>query len=930
MNVLLNNFNGGEFSPLLFGRTDIAKYKSGCGVMENFIPRVFGGAHSRPGMVFHGKAKSQATNDQTRLIEFEFSETTRMILELGNFYVRFWKDSDPVMHSGDAPVWALTVGWVTATNYVVGNVRAHNGIKYTCTDNHTSDAATEPGVGVDWETKWTAGASFDYQRGDFVLRSGLLFYCILTHIALSATEPQAGGSWQMYWVRQDIYERPTPFSTAQLFDVQYEPLNDWVYLTHPEVYPQKLTRQADNLWTIAPVDYTYPPLGDENVTDTTLAVSNISGTGRTLTASAAVFQAGHVGSHWGLAHRRSSSSIELPLRRTGANFTGSWNANTHDYTVGQEVHWKGAYYTCSTAHTSASTTEPGVGATWATVWTVIAGPFEYTSATLRMVGEWDAFSYENWSGSLFIERSADDGTTWETIRSFSGDNDRNVNPTGQQDTEALFRLRFIDTVIDDTTTPDGRAVLEAVDSKVAGMVRITAVNSPTEAICDVVISPALTDATVYWREGSWSDYRGYPRTVSFFEQRIIYGGSASYPRRVWFSTIGDVDNFRWGTKDDNAFNYLLSGKSNAVQWMAAPTGTSSGIAIGTLGDELMMQAASAQETLTPTSPSVSKQSSRGSAYLPAISADDVILFVQADRRTVREFVFDFSKGGFVSQPMTLLAEHVTKSGIVQMAFQQKPDAIIWCVTTDGRLIAMTYERQQEVVAWHRHPTDGFVESVAVISGIPPGADEVWLSVRRTVDGAPVRYLERFDPEHWNKVEEENKPYFICSDSAKAQDFGEDVTIVDGLDHLEGREVVVLVDGAVHPNRTVTDGQIELQTAGQIVVVGLPFVALIQPNEIELDLPDGSSFSRKRRANRVALQFWKSLGCEVRQNALQWERLEFRDTEMPMDDSPPVFTGQKEIHVEGSHQTNMQIQIRQSQPLPLNLLAVCVKMDFYGD
>lgn len=924
--ALLNNFNGGEFSPLLKGRTDIAKYRSGCEVMENFIPRVFGGAHSRPGLVYHGPAKSQAVDDKTRIIEFEFSETTRLIIELGNLYARFWQNGELVMHSGDAPVWALTSPWLDATNYVTGNVRANGGVIYTATDNHTSDSTTEPGVGADWALHWTAGASYDYQRGDYVLRSGLLFYCIATHIALSATEPQAGASWATYWIRQDIYERPSPFTTAQLFDIQYNQLNDWIYLTHPDVTPQKLSRLADNEWTLLPVDYTYPPLGDENVTPTTIGISATTGTGQTLTASGDVFQAGHVGAHFSIAHRRETAFIELALRRTGVNFLGSWNSNSYAYTTGQEVHWKGSYYACSAGHTSAATTEPGIGATWATVWTVIAGPFEYTSGTLRMVGEWDMFTYENWSGTLILERSADDGVTWETIRSFSGDNDRNVQPTGTQDTEALFRLRFIDTIIKDTTTPDGRAVIEAVDSKVAGLVKITAVSSPTVATCDVVISPALTDATTYWREGAWSDYRGYPRAVSFHEQRVVYGGSTSYPRRVWFSTIGDVDNFRFGILDDNAFAYLLSGKSNVIQWLASIQG----LAVGTLGDELVIQAASAQDTLTPTTPNAPKQSSRGSAFLPAIQADDVILFVQSDRRTVREFVYDFSKGGFVSQPMTLLSEHVTQGGIVQMAFQQKPDAIVWYVTGDGQIVGMTYERTQDVVAWHRHPTDGFVESVAVISGIPPGADEVWLMVRRTVNGAPVRYLERFDPEHWNKVVEENKPYFICSDCAKAQDMGAVVSTVDGLDHLEGREVVVLVDGAVHPNRTVSGGEIELQTAGQIVVVGLPFYPVLQPNEFEMDMGDGSSFGRKRRLNRLVFQMWKSLGCQVRQNGLDWETIEFRDTSMPMDESPPVFTGQKEVYVEGAHETNMRLQIRQNQPLPLNILALCGSLDVHGD
>ena len=863
----LNNFNGGEFSPLLKGRFDLAKHRSGCVLMENFIPRVFGGAHSRPGMIYRGGAKSNTEANKTRLVEFEFSETTRLVLEFGNLYVRFWKDGEQVMHNGTAPTWALTSAWATSTVYVVGNVRAHNGVIYTCIDGHTSGASTEPGVGASWETKWTAGATYSYQRGDFVKRSGLLFYCITTHISLSATEPQAGGSWATYWVRQDIYERPSPFTTAQLFEFQYNQLNDWTYFVHPSVHPYKLVRLADDEWTFEPVDWTYPPFGDENVTTATLAVSATTGAGVTLTASADTFDALHVGAFFALSHRRENANINHNLDLTDS-----------------------------------------------------------TSATLRMTGDWQLFTYENWSGKLHLDRSLDNGTTWETIRTFEGKNDRNISTNGNVATEALFRLRYdSDGSMPSGVTADGRAVFEAVDSKITGYVKITAVTNATTATGDVVVSPASTAATKLWREGAWSNYRGYPRSITFHEQRLVYGGSRSYPRRVWLSETANVDQFRFGSLDTDAFTYQLSGKANAIQWLASIQG----VAIGTLGDELVMTGSSAQDPLTPKDPNAPKQSSRGSAYLPAVLADDVVLFVQSDKRTVREFVFEFSKGGYVSQPMTLLAEHVTKGGIVQMALQQKPETIVWCVTSDGALIGMTYERGQEVVAWHRHPTAGFVESVAVISGTPPGADEVWICVRRTINGQVKRYLETLDPDHWTKVEAGDKDNFICADSAIVKTLGSGTT-VSGLDHLEGCEVSVLTDGAVHPSRTVAGGEIELQREATTVVVGLPFTAKLQPNELESDLPDGSSFGRKRRINRLVVQFWQSFGCEVRQNGLEWDRLELRDVEAPMDDSPPPFTGQREINLEGRHENGASLQIRQVQPMPLNILALCAKLDVHGD
>lgn len=867
LHAAINNFNGGEFSPLLKGRFDLAKHRSGCEVMENFIPRVFGGAHSRPGLIYRGAAKSHVEANKTRLVEFEFSETTRLILEFGNLYVRFWKDGELIQHNGTALAWALSTAWATATNYVVGNVRAHNGRLYTSTTIHTSGATTEPGVGASWAANWTAGASYSYKRGEFIKRAGLLYYCITTHISLSITEPAAGATWATYWSRQDYYEAPSPFTTAQLFEVQYNQLNDWTYFVHPSVHPHKLVRVEDDEWTFEPVDWTYPPFGDENVTAATLAVSATTGTGVSLTASADTFEAGHVGAFFALSHRRENANITLNLDLT-----------------------------------------------------------DTTSGNLRMTGDWQLFTYENWSGKLHLERSFDDGSTWETIRSFEGKNDRNISTDGNVSVEALFRLRYdSDGSMPSGVTADGRAVFEAVDSKITGYVKVTAVTDAQTAVGDVIVSPASTTATKFWREGAWSDLRGYPRSITFHEQRLVYGGSAAYPRRVWLSETANVDQFRFGSLDTDAFTYQLSGKANAIQWLASIQG----VAVGTLGDELVMTGTSAQDPLTPKDPNAPKQSSRGSAFLPAIQADDVVLFVQSDKRTIREFVFEFAKGGYVSQPMTLLAEHVTKGGILQMALQQKPETIVWCVTTEGALIGMTYERGQEVVAWHRHPMAGFVESVAVISGTPPGADEVWIVVRRTIDGTVKRYLETFDPDHSTKVEAGDKDNFICSDSAIVKTLGSGSTVT-GLDHLEGCVVSVLTDGAVHPSRTVESGNITLQREATKVVVGLPFTALLQPNEMETDMQDGTSFGRKRRIDRLVVQFWQSFGCEVRQNGLDWDRLELRDVEAPMDDSPPPFSGQREIHLDGRHENNSRLQIRQLQPMPLNILALCPKLEVHGN
>ncbi|MBB5040590.1 hypothetical protein [Prosthecobacter dejongeii] len=914
--VLINSFNSGEFSPLLEARTDVQKHRSGCRKMQNFIPRTFGGAHSRPGLVYRGLTKSAEVADVTRLIDFQFSESTSLIVEMGGGYVRFWKQGDLVHKSpGTTPAWELRSDWV-ASAYVAGAKVRYDSKVWTA---RTVTTVAAPVEGAMWTSK-----AHDHLPGDYVMRAGVMYYCLAPHIAVSDTEPGAGALWASHWLAQTVYERPSPYTTAQLFEVQFCQVNDVMYLVHPDVPPQKLSRLADDAWTLLPVDYTWPVFYDENVTETKLSVDATSGKDKTLTATTDTFVPGHVGSPFLIAHRREVATIDLRLYKSGYNT--SWILGKA-YTEGDKVHNKGGYYYCYSNHTATVALEPGDGASWASRWHSQGIDPLQVSGTMRVIGEWQLFTYENWAGTLYLERSTDDGATWEVIRTYIGNNDRNVNPTGTQDEEALFRLRFVDSIIDDATTPDGRATLEASEPKTQGYVMVKQYLSPTQVKVDVIKPLHSTQPTTTWREAAWSDARGWPRTVTFFEQRILYGGSRAHPRNLWGSTIGDFDHFRYATLDDAAFSYLLSGKPNVIQWLVAQ----SALMVGTLGDEAVASGAAAQTTITPTGVNIRPQSNFGSAYLPALLSNDVVLFVEGDRRTVREFVYSFEKDGFVAQRMTLLAEHITRGGIVQMALAQKPEAIVWAVTGDGRLIGMTYERGQEVVAWHQHPTDGFVESVAVVSGQAPAADEVWICVRRQTSAGTQRYLERMDPEHWNKVEAELQPYLICCDSARAQEYETPVTTVTGLSHLNGREVCVLVDGAVHPMRTVAGGSITLQTPGTVVVVGLPFTALLEPNEMELPLPDGSLRGRRLRINRAVLQLWKSLGCEVRHGPdTPWETLYFRDTSMPMDTAVPLFTGTKEIYLEGRHQESMRLQVRQTDPLPLNVLALTAKLDVYGD
>lgn len=222
----------------------------------------------------------------------------------------------------------------------------------------------------------------------------------------------------------------------------------------------------------------------------------------------------------------------------------------------------------------------------------------------------------------------------------------------------------------------------------------------------------------------------YPSCVAFFEQRLVWAATNSRPQTIWASASGDYLNFSTGVDDDSAFSYTLaSDRVNRIRWMVP----SDFLFIGTAGGEFRFGGASSSDPVTPTSVNVKRQSTYGSKNVQAVLIGDAVVYVQRSGKKVREMSYSFEKDKYSSKDATILAEHITKTsnvddtGIVQMAYQQDPDSILWAVREDGQLLGMTYEPSQQVYGWHRHTfTDGVCESVAVIPGV--AEDEVWVSV----------------------------------------------------------------------------------------------------------------------------------------------------------------------------------------------------------
>ena len=253
---------------------------------------------------------------------------------------------------------------------------------------------------------------------------------------------------------------------------------------------------------------------------------------------------------------------------------------------------------------------------------------------------------------------------------------------------------------------------------------------------------AFTAAPEAWAEGN------YPRVVGFYEDRLGWGSTPAEPQTLWFSRTGDFENLTTGPEDDDGLEFTISaGQVNAIRWIAEDQQ----LQIGTSGATRTLAGAGVNEALTPNSVKGKRHTTYGSAAIQPVQTGAVTLFVGRNRRRIREFVYSFDVDRFVSPDLSLLSEHMTRPGIREIAYAQDPDSIVWMCLNDGQLIGMTYERDQDVVAWHRHHVGGsaattghgIVESVTVV----PGGlrDELWLVVRREIGGVTRRYVEQLAP-----------------------------------------------------------------------------------------------------------------------------------------------------------------------------------------
>lgn len=399
----------------------------------------------------------------------------------------------------------------------------------------------------------------------------------------------------------------------------------------------------------------------------------------------------------------------------------------------------------------------------------------------------------------------------------------------------------------------------------------------------------------------WNATAGYPRAVTLHEQRLQLAGSPIYPQTLWGSRIGDVLNLELGTKDDDAYSYELTTSQIAPIQHLAQTKR---LMVFTNFNEMSVRGG-VEKPISPTSIQKSDESTAGSNSVRPVKVGNEVLFVQRAGRKVRACGYRYDIDGFDSPDRTVFSEHITESGIVDMAFQQEPEAQLMCVRGDGQIANCTYDTEQEVIAWGRWITQGQFESVATIP--TPTGEQTWTIVRRTVGGVQRRFIEYFDPA-------------LKTDSSITGTDGPGKATWTGLDHLEGQTVQVRADGVDQGDFMVSGGSVTLPRNAMAVEVGLGYTPLLTMLNPEVGSQNGTSQGAAISIGEVIVRVLDTVAAVI-----NGQVKDFRKMNGELLDRPPeVGSGDLRETTLSDQMYRNELTISQPRPVDFHVLAVIRK------
>jgi hypothetical protein len=462
-------------------------------------------------------------------------------------------------------------------------------------------------------------------------------------------------------------------------------------------------------------------------------------------------------------------------------------------------------------------------------------------------------------------------------------------------------------------------------SESGGYVKITAVQSPISASATVVKrlpDAVVTQPTYRWYEAAWSDVRGWPKSVSLNDQSLTWAASNEF----WMSRSSDLYSFELVEEDDSSVQSRINspdGKLQDIQWML-----SQGVlVIGTRSLEWVIRDQNTYGRLTNPGARAIPQSSEGSArHIPAM-IDAGAVFIGRARDRLAFAKFDAVTEQIEISDFTQFARHMLEDKACQLANQRDPHRIVWVRMMNGTLNAVTLLPKQEIIAWHRHPfKNAFVEQIACIQSSDEATTELYLIMRREINGQTRRYIEKMQP--FFKAKDRKAPnakgawYLDCA----LEYIGTATKLLTGLEHLEGQTVRVFSNGNDLGKFEVNAAQIELPRKVTHAVVGLAISSFIKYMAIDVPTPKGTTKGITKASNSVLVHVHEAAGGQIRSHHSQaWNDISFTGGN-PMD--APIALESRPIPVKVDPVGDLELmpEILCDTAMPFTLLSITPDID----
>jgi hypothetical protein len=547
----------------------------------------------------------------------------------------------------------------------------------------------------------------------------------------------ASGTYTSGGTVQPCVQVATPYTAAEVPELRVEQSADVLYVCHKNHPQYELRRTSATAWTFAAMSFDDGPFLDVNQDESILVYASATTGSVTLTATSAIFSADHVGAlfyleelnveevpPWEPAKRVETPTVYGLQRRSDGKVYRCVTANaTNSKATGSEA-----------PKHNAGIVADGDGSTVDGLAVIVGLQWEYLHSGYG-VCRITAFGTTTSVTATVLSRLPDSVVGGATVAqgpwTMTGDGvDTTLSVTGATSSVAA---QFEVVVADKFLEASGYTVDSATDV-------LTFVTAPANLAAVRATQLAANNRTNLWAFGAWSENQGYPSAVAFHEDRLVFAGSREQPQGVWASQTGDYTNFSKSVplEDSDALTTAINARSvNAVTDLVP---LSSLIALTSSGPWRV--GPSGDEPLTPSTLFYKSQSKRKAAATPAVEVGEQALFAQYGGTKVRSLQYNLDANGYVGDELTVLARHMfgTEKTIVEMAYAEEPNNLVWAVRSDGWLVSLTYVPEQEVVAWARHHIGGDVKSACVVP--ESGLDVLYCVVERTVHGLTWRYIER--------------------------------------------------------------------------------------------------------------------------------------------------------------------------------------------